>query len=153
MSLVSPGGGSGDLILKAPEGRSDRYQRQADGSFQPPPAVYTTLAKNGDGSYTATLQDQSTWSFDSSGRLSSVGDRYGNRSTLNFNVQGQLSSVGDPAGRGSLTFGYNGSGLLTSVTDWASPARSVQYGYDVQGRLQTVTDRAGKVTSYPENPV
>lgn len=57
--------------------------------------------------------------------------------------------MSDPAGRGSLTFGYT-NGNLTSVTDWASPARSVQFGYDTSSppRLHTVTDRNGKTPTF-----
>ncbi len=143
--LASPGDGTSDVILDGPQGRSDRYTL-AGGVFTPPPAVFTTLVKNGDGTYTATFLDQTVWTFTSTGQLSKISDRYGNASTLTYNGSGQLVSVSDPAGRGSLTFSYTNN-LLTSVTDWASPARSVQYGYDAQGRLQTVTDRAGKVTT------
>ena len=58
-------------------------------------------------------------------------DRNGNKTTLTYDSgTGRLASVADPAGRGSLTFSYDGSGRIASIADWASPARSVQYGYD-----------------------
>jgi len=144
--LANPGDGSLDLLLVGPQGRTDRYTHNADGSYTPPPAVYTTLVWNVDNTYTATLPDQSTWFFDGGGLLRRTGDRYGNVSTLSYNASSQLTSVSDPAGRGSLTFGYNGSGLLSSVTDWTN--RSVQFGYDGNGRLQTVHDRNNQVTTY-----
>lgn len=41
------------------------------------------------------------------------------------------------------------TGLLTKITDWASPAaRSVQFGYDPQGRFTSITDRAGATTRF-----
>lgn len=140
MRLGAAADGSGALVLLGPRGRTDRYTRQPDGTFVPPPGVLTTLTRQPDGTYTATHPDQSTWSFDAGGRLSALTDRYGNRSTLRYNTSGQLTAVDDPAGRGALAFGYYPtSRLLASVTDWAG--RVVRYGYDAQGRLQTVTDR------------
>ncbi|TAK33870.1 MAG: RHS repeat protein [Chloroflexota bacterium] len=147
--MNSAGGGTGDVILVGPQGRSDRYTRNPDGSFTPALGVNTTLVKNVDATYTVTHKDQTTWSFDSGGRLTAIKDRYGNQSTLTYNAGGQLVSVSDPAGRGALSFGYDsGSGRLISVSDWMTPTRTVQYGYDASGRLSTVTDREGKVTTY-----
>jgi RHS repeat-associated protein len=137
---------SGDMVLVGPEGRSDRYVRNPDGSFTPPPAIQVDLIANPDGTFTATQKDQSTRTFDSGGRLTTVRDRYGNSSTMTY-AAGRLASISDPAGRGSLSLGYT-NGLLTSVTDWASPARSTAYGYDGSGRLQSVTDREGKITTF-----
>lgn len=144
--LVSPGSGTSDLILVGPHGRSDRYTWSA-GVFTQPPGVHRTLVQNGDYTYTATDKEQSTWRFDSSGRLTQVADRHGNVSNLGYDGSGQLTSISDPAGRGSLTLGYT-SGKLTSVTDWAVPARVVTYQYDGNGRLWKVTDRESKTTTF-----
>jgi RHS repeat-associated protein len=137
---------TGDLYLIGPQGRSDRYELNPDGSFTPPSAIHTQLALNPDGTYTATLQDQSTWVFDSGGRLIALRDRYGNSSNLSY-AAGKLAAISDPAGRGSLSLGYT-SGRLTSLTDWASPVRTVTYQYDGNGRLWKVTDREGKTTTF-----
>jgi RHS repeat-associated protein len=148
--LVTPSTGTGVIVLVGPQGRSDRYIPNADGTYTPPAGVDTALKKNADGTYTAAGKDQTTWNFDSCGRLSTIKDRHGNTSTLTYNTVGQLSSVSDPAGRGSLTFNYDSTTKrLTSVTDWQAPtARTVSYAYDTSGRLQTATDRNGKQTTY-----
>jgi RHS repeat-associated protein len=148
--LARPQNGSGLVILVGPEGRSDRYTPNADGTYTPPLSVDIALRKNSDSTYTATQKDQTTWNFDVCGRLNTIKDRYGNTSTLTYNSVGQLTSVSDPAGRGSLTFSYDiTTKRLTSVTDWQTPsARRVSYGYDTSGRLQTVTDRNNKQTTF-----
>lgn len=142
-----PGDGTPDLLFVGPDGNTDRFTRNNDETFSPPPAVYRSLVRNTDGTFAVTETSQFRWSFDASGTLTSVTDRYGNTSTLGYNGAGELVSVADPGGRGSLTLAYTG-GKLSSVTDWASPARTVGYQYDPQGRLWKVTDREGKVTTF-----
>jgi len=144
--LVSPGGGTDDLILVGPQGRSDRYTWTGS-AFTPPVGVQRTLVRNGDDTYTVTHKNQLSWIFNPSGRLTQIVDRHGDASNLSYNGNGQLISISDPAGRGALTLGYTGS-LLTSLTDWASPARVVTYQYDGNGRLWKVTDREGKTTTF-----
>jgi YD repeat-containing protein len=146
--LRRPSSSSFDLFLVRADGRSDRYTRNADGTYTAPAGVYATLVRNPDGTYTATHPDQTVWIFSNSGRLTVVKDRHGNQSDLSYNASGQLTAVSDPAGRGSLTLGYHPSGRLASVTDWASPARVVQFGYDASNRLNSATDRENKVTTY-----
>jgi RHS repeat-associated protein len=147
MRLSDTGDGSGDLVLVGSQGRSDRYTRNADGTFAPPDAIHTALVQEGDGTYTASHKDRSAWRFDAGGRLIALIDRHGNSSELTYDAAGPLAAISDPAGRGSLTLTYT-DGLLTSVTDWLSPARTVTYAYDADDRLATVTDRAGKLTTY-----
>ncbi len=68
-----------------------------------------------------------TWSFDETGRLLRITDRFGNQSTLGYDTDGRLVSISDPAGRGSLTINYDGTGRIISVTDWIG--HSVNYTY------------------------
>lgn len=145
--LREVGDGTGDLLFVRPNGNTDRFTRNNDESFSPQAATYAALIRNPDLTYTITEKTQQRWSFDKSGKLTAIADRYGNTSTLGYDANGRLTSISDPAGRGSLTLGYS-NGLLTSVTDWATPARVVNYGYDASGRLETVTDREGKATTF-----
>jgi RHS repeat-associated protein len=146
--LVSPSAGSPDVVLVGPQGRSDLYTSSGGNSFTPPTGVQTTLQKNADGTYTAIHKDLTKWVFNALGSLIRIEDRYGNISVMSYNGDGELSSVSDPAGRGSLTFTYDGAGRLQSVSDWMTPARTVIFGYDGSGRLQSVTDREGNITQY-----
>ncbi|MBA3877338.1 MAG: hypothetical protein C0498_10435, partial [Anaerolinea sp.] len=145
--LRNPGDGSGDLLFVRPDGNTDRFIFNPDGSFSPSPATSATLVQNPDETYVVTEKSGFRWSFDSAGSLTALTDRYGNRSTLGYDGTGQLTSIADPAGRGSLALGYT-NGLLTSVSDWATLPRTVTYGYDASGRLSTVTDREGQTTTF-----
>ncbi|MCI0686093.1 MAG: hypothetical protein L0Y54_02475, partial [Sporichthyaceae bacterium] len=138
-------GGLWDVVLEHPQGRNVTFVAQAGGGYIGPADFPATLVKQGDGTYTLTHKDQSSWSFATGGGLTQLKDRHGNTSTLTYNGSGQLSGVADPAGRGSLTLVYGSSGGATgkvvTVQDWLSPARSVQFGYDGYGRLTSATDR------------
>jgi YD repeat-containing protein len=144
--LTEPGDGTGDVLVVRPDGNTDRFDANLDGTYSAAPAVYSTLTRSIEGVFVLTEKDLSSWTFDPSGRLTSIADRFGNASTLTYTA-GRLTSISDPAGRGSLTLGYT-SGLLTSVTDWSSPARTVTYQYDTSGRLWKVTDREGRTTTF-----
>ncbi|MCC6174086.1 MAG: hypothetical protein IT305_02175 [Chloroflexi bacterium] len=147
--LRDPGDGTEALILVSVNGRSDRYAKNPDGSYTGPAGIQTTLVRQSDGTFLATHQDQSAWSFNRNGRLVTITDRHGNRSTLTYDAAGRLLTIGDPAGRGVLTLTYDGDRLIR-VSDWLSPARMIEYGYDTNTprRLKTVTDREGGVTTY-----
>jgi YD repeat-containing protein len=145
IQLVSPDSASGDLVLIGPDGRADRFVFSS-GNYNAPAGIYLTLLKNTNNTYTVTLQNQTTWSFDETGRLLRITDRFGNQSALGYDTNGKLVNIGDPAGRGSLTIGYNAQEKIDNITDWTN--RVVRYGYDSTGRLTTVTDREGKVSTY-----
>ncbi|MFN8526169.1 MAG: RHS repeat-associated core domain-containing protein [Chloroflexota bacterium] len=147
--LIIPTGPSRDYTLVGPLGREDVYTRALDGSFPTLPlGVTTKLQQNPDGSYTAIHKDQSTWTFNATGKLATYSDRFGNTSSVYYDAQGRVGTVTDPAGRGSFSFFYDAQSRLQSVSDWSTPARTVQYGYDGQGRLTTVTDADGGITTY-----
>jgi YD repeat-containing protein len=111
LRLVRPeaGAGTGAVVLVGPQGRRDRYLPvtvNGDGSatYAPPPGVGTTLVREDDGTYTATHLDQSAWRLDAGGRLTAIKDRFNNQSSLTYDGSGRLASVTDPAGRGALTY-------------------------------------------------
>ena len=105
------------------------------------PWIQATLTQNGDGTYTYVLPNQDTELFDSSGRLLTETDRYGNSLTTSYDLSGNLTSVSDGAGR-SITLAYNPAGEVSKVT---GPMGSVSYGYDSTGNLVQVTDLDGGI--------
>lgn len=145
IQLVRPDDVTSDIVLIEPEGRADRFVFNS-GNYTAPAGIYLSLVKNANNTYTVTLKDLTIWSFDETGKLLRITDRYGNQSILSYDSNNHLVSISDPAGRGSLTIEYNGSGHIIKITDWAN--RVVSYSYDSNNRLQTVTDRENKVTTY-----
>jgi RHS repeat-associated protein len=129
---------SGDVTYRSGDGQQTVYH--------PVPSSSTAywargndavLTKQGDGSFTLVSQDQRTFAFDASGRLTSMKPRFGPATTLSY-TSGQLSSVTDSAGR-VITFSWTGASL-TKVT--LPDTRFVQYGY-TGGQLTSVTDLRG----------
>ena len=143
--LTYPNASTQDVQIFSPQGRVDLYTHNQDGTYSPPLNVQNSLEKIGS-SYLVTNRDQTVWTFDESGKLQRITDKYGNQSVLSYNQNGQLISVSDPAARGNIVFAYNGSGFLISVTDWAG--RIVSFTYDGNNRLSTVTDREANTTTY-----
>ena len=52
-----------DVQIRRGDGRRDRFTKNPDGSFAPPPGVFDVLVKNGDSSYTLTLPSQVQYEF------------------------------------------------------------------------------------------
>ena len=116
-----------------------------DGSdFDVPSWADSTLVQNEDGSYTFVRQGTQTFTYNSSGQLTSIADANGATTSLAY-ASGKLHTVTDPSGR-SLTFAYGENGFVSAVTDPMS--RETQYSYDDSGNLTSVTNPLGNVTSF-----
>ena len=106
------------------------------GELTAPKWAQAKLVLNEGGTYTYTLPDQETFSFDKEGHLLSESDRDGNTTTISRNLEGRLETVTDAAGR-KLTFAYNSEGLVESVKD--PMGHVVKYAYE-GGSLASVTE-------------
>ncbi len=122
---------------------------EPDGSNWKPATkdLHDQLAQAG-GFWTVTCTNLDVYRFDSSGHLLSIADKNSNTTTITYDAQQprRITKVTDPVGR-ELAFGYDGNGLLTSVTDFASPQRVVQFSY-TNNRLTRVTDVLGHHIDY-----
>jgi RHS repeat-associated protein len=118
--------------------------------YVPQPGVYSTLAKNQDGSFSLTEKDQTRYAFSSTGQLLAYMDKNGNGTRLAYDGSGNLIQVTDPGNR-SLTFLYDSGNRIVQVIDPAGHAES--FGYDSANNLVQTTDTADNITTfaYDEN--
>jgi len=134
------------------DGHTDFWNPDGQGGYEPnTPGLYDSLAKNG-GEWTVTKKNLDKYVFDLNGQLTTISDKNGNTINLSYgnpSYPGLVTSVSGPAGR-TVTLVYNASGLLTSVTDFASLPRVVNYSY-TSGRLTQVTDVLGNTIDYIYN--
>jgi RHS repeat-associated protein len=133
------------------------------GNYTSPAGEFSTLTFNSGGTYTRTLTDGTQINFNSSGqetsivdtnnfrttlaytsgRLSTITDRYGKLVTFAYDVNNKLSTITDPAGR--ITTFTHTSGNLTGVT--MPDSSTWGYAYDGSNRLTQITDQRSKVTT------
>lgn len=133
----------GDVTFRAEDGAQAVFTRNGDASYSPPTGVRSSLEELSGGGFRVTTADHRTTTFDSSGHLTSELDRHGVGLSFTWS-SGRITTITDAAGR-QVALGYNGSGLLTSLT--LPDARHVDYTYS-SGRLSAVTDLGGKVWTY-----
>lgn len=74
---------------------------------------------------------------------STISDRFGNQLTYHYNSNDQLIKVSRSDGAEIILNYSNGR-----VSSMVSGGRTVTYGYDGSGKLTSVTDPVGRVTSY-----
>lgn len=136
------------VMVRQGDGRRDKYQKNADGTYTGQAGVYDTLVKNGDGTYSLTQKDQTKFNFNASGRLTNIVDRNGNASTPAYDADGKITTITDTAGR-VITLAYDASAKVSSLTDNIS--RVWTYAYNADGRLSSVTNPLAGVTTYTYN--
>ena len=108
------------VVVHDGSGRSDKYVRQADGSYRCD-GMFREGRFNPDTSFTLTFADKGSWIFCPlvgtpwSGRIGSITDRNG--VSLSFTYKnGQLATVSDAFGR-SLSVTWGPTGAISSVAD------------------------------------
>lgn len=109
-----------------------------------PPEFDATLVHNADGSWLFTRQHKELFTFDSTGKLTSIGDLNGYTTQLTYGAGG-LSQVSDDAGHQLNVAWLNGN--VSSITDVSDPAnpRSMTFSYDAAGNLTGFGDIGGGV--------
>ena len=135
--------GDGSITITEKDGSQVTATSDGSGGFTVPSWADSTLTSSG-GTYTFVRQQQQTFTFNSSGQLTSIVDPNGATTSLAY-TSGKLHTVTDPSGR-TLTFAFGTNGLVSSVTDPMS--RQTAYAYDASGNVTSVTDPLSRVTSF-----
>jgi RHS repeat-associated protein len=140
-----------------PSGTAEHFVKNPDGSYTAPTGLDATLVRNGDLTYTLKFNaSQEKYNFSSDGLsfMSDV-DRNGNRITFSYNPSGSLASMTDTQGRvTSMSYVPAPTGCTAPTTSGFVSAmtdpsgRMFQYAYDTNCNLITLTDAANKVTHF-----
>ncbi|MEV0347597.1 LamG-like jellyroll fold domain-containing protein [Nonomuraea sp. NPDC050680] len=130
-------GGSTSALVTYPGGRQVRFRANGDGTFQPPPGMYATLAEQSGGTWRLMDKVAANYRFDAVGRLTSITDGRGRAQNLTYDTAGKLAKVTGVGGR-SLTFTWQGNQVASISSDPVDgKALTWTYGYD-GGRLTQV---------------
>ena len=144
-------GGSSYLKVLGPTGRAYYFHQETDGVYK---------GAFHERSYVKAETEEFVWhrlngtryGFSSEGKLAWIDDEKGNRLELGYDQNSRLDRVTDTAGNRSLTFNYNGAGLLESISGPVTSAVSdgiwVTYGYDLNQNLISVTYADGSGFNY-----
>ncbi|MDA8235193.1 MAG: SBBP repeat-containing protein [Clostridia bacterium] len=147
--LVELSNGDIDIYLNA--NRVNRFFNNGNNQFSSPDLTvrFVTLVKNIDGTYSLTLQDQSVFRFNSSGKLIERKTKNGQSLNLAYNAEGKLEKIIEPISGRSLSLAYTADGLVYSVSDPLS--RIVRFEYDANKDLRTIVDAKGQNIRYTYN--
>jgi RHS repeat-associated protein len=125
----------GDAFINS-EGRYFYFAKDSNGNYLPNMEAGYVLKKTATG-YELIETGANTYTFDTSGKLTSIKDTRGNTAILTYNTENKLLSIKDIMGRTIFTFTHNAGGRIASVTDIAG--RTVNYEYDTSGNLIKVS--------------
>ncbi|MEU4574645.1 LamG-like jellyroll fold domain-containing protein [Nonomuraea sp. NPDC023979] len=130
-------GESTSALVTYPDGRQVRFRANGDGSFQPPPGTYATLAQESGGTWRLMDKAATSYLFNAQGQLTEITDRRGRSQTLTYDAAGKLASIAGVGGR-TVTFTWQG-GQVASVSSDAVDGQPLTwtYVYDA-GRLTQV---------------
>lgn len=151
--------------LNLPDGRAVYFTRpNSTSAFAPVEKdFHSEVTQNSDGSFTLSFNDGGRQQFNAAGKLLSITDRYNNQTTLTYDNSGRLVSASDPFGR-VLSFTTNADGQVLSIADALGTIATYSYGsqrellattypdssayhftYDFNLQLTSVTDALGHV--------
>ena len=113
-----------------------------NGVYTPPTRDQATLTHNSDGSWAMVeYNPQRTLAFNAAGQLTSIKDLAGNTTTFVWSATAVTET--DPGGR-TIVVAISG-GHATSETD---PSGKLTYSYNATGELASVSDQLAHVTNY-----
>ena len=142
---------------KSGTGSEFEFASDGSGGFISRPGVLARLTAVAGGGFQVRLVDQTTTVFNAAGLMISKLDRSGQGLSFAYDGSSRLVTVTDASSRAAtLTYGTAGDalGLLTSVK--TADGRSVNFGYATTAgapRLVSAIDERAKTTTYAYDPV
>jgi RHS repeat-associated protein len=136
--------GNGDIVVRAGDGQQLYFRAGANGTYLGDPGARATLTAAA-GSYALITRDQTHYTFDSGGKLTSYKDRNNKGPTFAYDSSGHINLITDSSGRLISVTTDATNGQITSVT--LPDNRHVNYSY-TNGLLTSVTDLRGGTTTY-----
>ncbi|WP_459762185.1 RHS repeat-associated core domain-containing protein [Alkaliphilus crotonatoxidans] len=125
-----------------PEGNTVEFTL-VGGSYQAPETIFDTLTRNINGSFELRRQNKTIYSYNSSGKLTAITDKNGNRQTIQYDAAGNLLKVIGASGK-SLSFTTE-DGRIKTITD--PIGRTIVYSYSGHDLTQ-VKDTGNGITRY-----
>ncbi len=124
-----------------PLGRSTKYEYDSNGNNS------KVIEDHG-----GSLQKETTFTYDTHGRLASETDPLGNTTTYAYtdNADGSVTQVTDPLGN-KTTVSYDIRG--NKLTEIDALGNTTSYSYDLMNRLVSQRDELGNVTSFTYDSV
>jgi RHS repeat-associated protein len=137
--------GTYDIAIKWGDGHSDFFKDDGSGNYGPVDCnTAVKLTKPDTDHFEATLHNGIKYRFDTDGRLLTITDLNGNQITLTHSSH--LDQITDTVGR-QIGFTYAGS-RMSAITSPLKSGNTVSFGYDGDGNLTSMTDPRGKVWSF-----
>ncbi|MCG5472889.1 DUF6531 domain-containing protein [Micromonospora sp. LAH09] len=139
-----------DVTYQAPSGFTAKFINSAANSWRTPPSLDAKLTRNTSTGEFRLKFDKSEGSFyfaDSTGRLLRTQDKNDNKITFGYNASGNVDTITDTQSR-VVRLAYTND-RLTSVSD--PTGRQVLFTYNSAKDLETVTDAAGGVSHFEYN--
>lgn len=134
-----------DVVWIDEKGGPWLFVPSTENSFTSPPGLNATLTKNED-IFELKKPNGTKLTFNFSGKLLGITDRYGESLTISYDAIGRLASVSSPLA-GSMFFSRNGSGKIASITR-SRDDLTYNFEYESGGRLRKVTDFSNHSYTY-----
>ncbi|MFE3458270.1 DNRLRE domain-containing protein [Nocardiopsis aegyptia] len=144
--------GSGNVVVTYPNGRQVRFGQNPDGTYAPPFGSFATLTTTSEGGWRLSDKNQTSYAFDTDGRIIEVTDFRGRAQSFDYTADGTLAGVSNPGGR-SLHFTWDGahvSSVSTDAPDSGTEPLTWSYTYDGDRLTQVCgpEDADGACTTY-----
>ncbi|MFF4155496.1 LamG-like jellyroll fold domain-containing protein [Streptomyces sp. NPDC001678] len=111
---------TGNVVVTTAGGSRVRFGRNTDGTYAAPSGSSITLTSVSGGGWVMRDKSASTYSFDSSGRLTKITDGAGREQRLTY-TDGKLTEARDALSGRSLVFTWNGGKVATATAKGNGP--------------------------------